>query len=247
MLRLELDAEAIRTTCVTLSERIDDRFPGSSLHAQSVKLTSLADRAEQRSIQVAAPIRWVRVSYVVLGIVVLLGLLLAPVDLSTSGGDRDVIEWAQVFEAVANDIILLGAGIAFLVTAEARLKRRKVLRELHQLRSFAHIIDMHQLTKDPQRIKGEHAAHEMPSSPRATLTAYDLGRYLDYCSELLSMDSKVAALYVQHFDDGPTLAAVTEIEQLTSGLSRKIWQKLMILMSTHPEASPTSGALGTPD
>lgn len=246
MLRLELDSEAIRATCGTLSERIDDRFPGSSLHAQSVKLTALADRAQQRSIQVAAPIRWVRVSYVVLGIVVLVGLLLAPVDLSTSSGDRDVIEWAQVFEAVANDIILLGAGIAFLVTAEARLKRRRVLRELHQLRSFAHVIDMHQLTKDPQRIKGENAGHEMPSSPRADLTAYDLGRYLDYCSELLSMDAKVAALYVQHFDDGPTLAAVTEIEQLTSGLSRKIWQKLMILMSTHPEASPTSGAPGTP-
>jgi hypothetical protein len=57
---------------------------------------------------------------------------------------------------------------------------------------------------------------------------------------LLSLDSKVDALYVQHCDDGPTLAAVTEIEQLTTGLSRKIWQKLMIVMSTHPEASALS-------
>lgn len=240
MLRLELDADAIEATCANLSERIDDRFPGSSLHTQSNRLTELADRAARRSIEVAEPIRWVRVSYIVLGILVLVGLLLAPVDLSTSSDDRDVIEWAQVFEAVANDIILLGAGIAFLVTAEARLKRRKVLRELHQLRSFAHVIDMHQLTKTPQRIKGEGSALATKSSPEADLTAYELGRYLDYCSELLSLSSKVAALYVQHFDDGPTLVAVTEIEQLTTGLSRKIWQKLMIVMSTHPEASPLS-------
>lgn len=244
MLRLELDAEAIRATCVQLSERINDRFPGSSLHAESKRLTALAERAARRSVEVAEPIRWVRVSYVVLGVLVLVGLLLAPVDLTASGDDRDLIEWAQVFEAVANDVILLGAGIAFLVTAEARLKRRKVLRELHQLRSFAHVIDMHQLAKNPQRIKGEGAALATEYSPAADLSAFELGRYLDYCSELLSLDSKVAALYVQHFDDGPTLVAVTEIEQLTTGLSRKIWQKLMILMSTHPEASPTSDAPG---
>lgn len=240
MLRLELDADAITATCVSLSERINDRFPGSSLHTQSTRLTKLAERAAQRSIEVAEPIRWVRVSYVILGIIVLVGLLLAPVDLSTSGDERDLIEWANVFEAVANDIILLGAGIAFLVTAEARLKRRKVLRELHQLRSFAHVIDMHQLTKGPQRIKGEGSGLATKFSPEADLTAYEVGRYLDYCSELLSLDSKVATLYVQHFDDAPTLAAVTEIEQLTTGLSRKIWQKLMIVMSTHPEASPLS-------
>jgi len=37
------------------------------------------------------------------------------------------------------------------------------------------------------------------------------------------------ALYVQKFDDGVALSAVNEIEDLTTGLSRKIWQKIMIL------------------
>jgi hypothetical protein len=36
-------------------------------------------------------------------------------------------------------------------------------------------------------------------------------------------------VYVQNFDDSVTLAAVNEIENLTAGLSRKIWQKIMIL------------------
>jgi hypothetical protein len=63
------------------------------------------------------------------------------------------------------------------------------------------------------------------------MTRFELGRYLDYCTELLSLISKIAALYVQRFDDEVTLGAVNEVESLTSGLSKKIWQKIMILDS----------------
>lgn len=56
-------------------------------------------------------------------------------------------------------------------------------------------------------------------------------RYLDYCSEMLSLIGKLAAFYVQKFDDPVALAAVNEVEELTSGLSRKIWQKIMIVNS----------------
>ncbi|TMP99740.1 MAG: hypothetical protein E6L09_08785 [Verrucomicrobia bacterium] len=67
------------------------------------------------------------------------------------------------------------------------------------------------------------------SSPRRTMTDFELSRYLDYCSEMLSLIGKVAALYVQRFDDPVALSAVDEIEDLTTGLSRKIWQKIMII------------------
>jgi poly-beta-hydroxyalkanoate depolymerase len=61
------------------------------------------------------------------------------------------------------------------------------------------------------------------------MSAYELTRYLDYCSEMLSLAGKVAALYAQNFPDAVVLAAVNEVETLTTGLSRKIWQKIMIL------------------
>ena len=67
------------------------------------------------------------------------------------------------------------------------------------------------------------------------MTRFELGRYLDYCSELLSLVSKIAALYVQRFDDEVVLGAVNEVETLTNGLSRKIWQKIMILDTTTGE------------
>ena len=83
------------------------------------------------------------------------------------------------------------------------------------------------LTKDPERLMS-HPAPTM-SSPARTMTRSELGRYLDYCSELLSLTSKIAALFVERFDDPVTLGAVNEIESLTAGLSRKIWQKISML------------------
>ena len=47
---------------------------------------------------------------------------------------------------------------------------------------------------------------------------------------MLSLTGKVAALYVQDFEDGVALQAVNEIEDLTTGLSRKIWQKLTVVV-----------------
>jgi len=64
---------------------------------------------------------------------------------------------------------------------------------------------------------------------RRALTPFELARYLDYCSEMLSITGKIAALYAQDLEDGVVLAAVDEVEDLTTGLSRKVWQKLMIL------------------
>jgi len=48
---------------------------------------------------------------------------------------------------------------------------------------------------------------------------------------MLSLIGKLGALYVQKFNDPVALAAVNDVEQLTTGLSRKIWQKIMILNS----------------
>ena len=61
------------------------------------------------------------------------------------------------------------------------------------------------------------------------MTRVELGRYLDYCSEMLALNSKLAALYAQSLHDPVVLAAVDEVETLTTGLTAKIWQKLVIL------------------
>ena len=104
---------------------------------------------------------------------------------------------------------------------------------------MAHIIDMHQLTKDPERFAGPTPPGE--TNVRRPQSPAELIRYLDYCSDLLALLSKIAALYVQNFEDPVTLSAVNEVENLTNGLSRKIWQKIMIfdrILAANPTPGP---------
>ncbi len=117
--------------------------------------------------------------------------------------------------------------MVYLWSLETRWRRRKALQKLHEQRSIAHVIDTHQLRKDPDRIKRKGV--DTSSSPRQDLTPFELGRYFDYCSEMLSMVAKIGALYVQGYEDPIAVNAVDELETLTTGLSRKIWQKIMVL------------------
>ena len=133
--------------------------------------------------------------------------------------------------------MLVGAGVFFLVTAETA-SSAAALTALRELRAVAHIIDMHQLTKDPEWVLERGTRTSL--MPSGGLSRFELSRYLDYCSEMLSITGKIAALYIQHFDDDVALAAVNEVESLTAGLSGKIWQKLMILYAMGPDADGAS-------
>ena len=170
------------------------------------------------------PIRLTSILIIVLG---LAGLIYSLTFLDLKISDTTITTIVTVSEAFFNDIILIGAAIFFLITFETRLKRKRALDALNELRSIVHIIDMHQLTKDPNLVEGDQ--HSTTSSPKRTLTKFELQRYLDYCSEATAIISKVAALYAQSLNDEIVISAVNEIEVLCTGLSRKIWQKLMIL------------------
>ncbi|HYH85137.1 MAG TPA: hypothetical protein VEX60_06615 [Pyrinomonadaceae bacterium] len=224
-----LDSEKIIDTIGTLCRRIDERFPGSGLGRVCQELLTIAVESQKRSAWIAKPQKSLRIIVGTLIAIIVVGLLivLANADWPRSGFDLVVL--VQVSEAGINVFILLSAAILFLVTGESRIKRGRALKAIHELRAIAHVIDMHQLTKDPERLLVR--GMETPSSPKRNLSPSELMRYLDYCSEMLSLIGKLAALYVQKFDDPVALAAVNEVEELTTGLSRKIWQKIMTLDS----------------
>jgi hypothetical protein len=132
----------------------------------------------------------------------------------------------QSLEAAVNLLILFGGAAWFLLTLEERFKRQRALDALHELRSLAHVIDMHQLTKDPTMLLG---APRTAASPERTMTRFELTRYLDYCAEMLALIGKLAALYAERMRDSVVIEAVNDIENLTTDLARKIWQKIMII------------------
>ena len=58
--------------------------------------------------------------------------------------------FVQALEATISSVVFIGAAILFLVSWENRIKRKRALAAIHELRAMAHIVDMHQLTKDPE-------------------------------------------------------------------------------------------------
>jgi len=236
-----LDVDRVLATLVVLRKRIGERFPDSGLERICDELVQHGEHARERAAEIGRPLVWLRVlSTVLVGSIILasigvFGVVQMPKD------SIDAAELIGIVEAGINDLVLVGAAIFFLLTLETRIKRRRALAALHELRSAAHIIDMHQLTKDPERLL--HRGPDTESSPRDPMPAFELTRYLDYCSEMLSLTGKLAALYVERFDDSVTLSSANDLENLCGGLSRKIWQKIMIVQTL---SAATSGASKSP-
>lgn len=220
-----LDVEKVIETIRHLDLRIQDRFPNSGLGKVCGELEDLAEVTKQRIEWIKTPKMWIRIG---IGSIIVLMIVILVYTISTfkvSSGDFTVGDLVQISEAGINDIVLIGAAIFFLFSVENRVKRGRALKVLYELRSIAHVIDMHQLTKDPSR----QASHNTAHSPKVNLSPLELTRYLDYCSEMLSLTSKVGALYAQAIDDGVVLQTVNEVEELTTSLSQKIWQKIMVI------------------
>ena len=228
-----LSADKIVASTDMLCKRIHERFPNRGISKVCAELNQLAHDTCERAEWINKPHWPLRVGIIILvGLLIfVIGALFLEVDITV--GAIDFVQFLEAINNGINDIILLGAGIFFLFTLEARLKRQRALEALHELRSLTHVIDMHQLTKDPERVLNRWV--KTHSSPSNAMTVFELSRYLDYCSEMLSVIGKIAALYVQDFHDSVALSAVTEIENLTNGLSRKIWQKIMILHTLENE------------
>lgn len=224
---LVLEPPLVADTIARLKGRIDARFPGSGLGRICAELLVTSQTAAARAEEFGRPILPIRVLTLLLVALLAAAICLAVAATGLRWGHVEIIDVIQVTEAGLSESVLIGAGLVFLVGLERRLKRSRALEAIHVLRSVAHIIDMHQLTKDPERLLARYSTTS--ASPRETMTAFELNRYLDYCSELLSLTGKVAAIYVQRFDDPVVLEAVGEIEELTTGLCQKIWQKVNLL------------------
>lgn len=232
----ELKLEHIERTVGTLRRRIDERFPGSGLGRVAAELERVTVETGPMLERIRKPHHGLRAAIVmsVLFIALLIGAFAASVGTRGFDDGGGVGGMMQALESTVQNIIFLGIAIYSLVTLETRLDRKVSLRELHRLRSIVHIIDMHQLTKDPEHLLSP--GNTTASSPERRLSQFELARYLDYCTELLSLSSKVAALHVQYVNDPVVLNAVNDIEVLASNLSSKIWQKLMILDTVRASA-----------
>ncbi|MFN8191763.1 MAG: hypothetical protein U0R78_15235 [Nocardioidaceae bacterium] len=225
-----LDAAPVRATVERLEQRIAARFPDRGLRRVAGDLVALARDVAEGSTVIRGRVHAVRLTARVLSAGVVIAtvavLVVALHDAVTTGPDHS-FDWVPLIESTINDLVFAGLAIFFLHALPGRLERGHLLDLLHRLRSLAHIVDMHQLTKDPERLRDTFSP--TPVSVEPALDRDQMEHYLDYCSELLSLVGKVAALCAEESRDPLVLDTVSTIETLTTSMSRKIWQKISLL------------------
>ncbi|GIL02119.1 MAG: hypothetical protein BroJett030_20180 [Alphaproteobacteria bacterium] len=227
----QLDPARIINTAIVLERRIGERFPDAGIRKVCGELINLARDTRTEADRLAQPIWWLRGLVAMVIVAGALMFVFIGSFITFDRIDRVGLGIVEQVEASINTLVLAGLGLFALVRLEERIKRRAAMKGLHGMRSLIHVIDMHQLTKDPIAFASDF--RPTASSPKRVLGRTDLKRYLDYCSEMLSLTGKVAALYAQAVNDRDVLEAVNDIENLSTNLSRKIWQKIMLI---EPEA-----------
>lgn len=232
-----LNADSIVKTLRRLHDRISERFPDRGLRAVAAELLSIAENDSAKAARIMRPYLSVRALVAAIIVAGVIGQIVIFRNVHVGlDDDSDVLDLFQGVEATLNTLVLMGIGVFFLTTLEERIKRKRILEDLHELRSIAHVIDMHQLTKDPTVILNE--GQRTKSSPVVEMSRFELTRYLDYCAEMLSLTGKLAALYAQNMRDTVVIQAVNEIEALCTSISGKVWQKIVIIESrgSHSDA-----------
>jgi hypothetical protein len=224
-IQAELEPDRIVMTIELLTQRIEARLPDRNLPKVARDTRAAASEAVSLATTITEPIPWIRIvsGLIALAMVAVVAKLTYHLKFTNADG------WATLdgINSGISTLIYLGLAVLFLFTLESRIKRRRALRALQELRALAHVIDMHQLSKDPQW--HEHRESSPWDKENEHMDPYLLGRYLDYCVDLLALIGKLAALYAQNSQDGVVLQAVEEVENLTATLATKIWQKIMLI------------------
>ena len=240
-----LDAPSIVATLERLRDRIVQRFPDAGLGRVGAELVTTARQTAASVARLSRPFILLRL---IVGLVIVSWLgatawVISEIKWMEVARRTDPAALAQGLDSLVNLLLLAGAAIWFVITLEQRLKRARTMKALYRLRSVAHVIDMHQLTKDPTMVLAQASTTSL--SPKREMSEFELARYLDYCAEMLALTAKLAALYAGATSDERIISAVNEVEDLASNLGRKIWQKIMILSQLNETPTRASAAIGS--
>jgi hypothetical protein len=230
---VQLAADHVWATVAHLERRVAARFGERGLTKAARDLGALVRLVQSEADESRDRLRRTTLAARGVGIVIVAATLVAlgfTLRSAIIDGLARTVDWVPLVESTVNDLVFAAIALVFLWAFPERLERRTLLRLLHRLRSLAHVIDMHQLSKDPEQLSASYTP--TPQSIVHGLDAEQLYHYLTYCSEMLSLTAKTAALCGEHSTDGVVLETISYIETLTTELSNKIWQKISLL--PHP-------------
>jgi hypothetical protein len=205
-----LDPNKLIRTSEELAEWIGKEFPHAHLAVVAAGVHQIAQEAVVKASRIRQPILLLRIP--IWGLVAL-AVAGAVHQLAT----HRLSEILQFLDETKGAALYLFAFLLAFITLEVRWKRRRALKAISDLRAQAHIVDMHQLAKDEAIEQFREEDHRTGK----ILT------YLHACTALLALLSKIGQLYVEHFPDTVATQAANDFEMITTGLSNKIWMKIL--------------------
>ncbi|MFM7594479.1 MAG: hypothetical protein ACKO85_22015, partial [Isosphaeraceae bacterium] len=155
--RIQLDPAKILATSATLALRVDERFPESGLAKLASELAEIA-RGTVRNIERSGrqiPILRFGVLFFIFVSILLISLMTRYVHLNWESLTNidDPGDLIQAIQATIETTVFIAATIAFFFGWENRIRRRRAMVALHELRTLAHLVDIHQLNKTPDTVR----------------------------------------------------------------------------------------------
>jgi len=216
-----LDPEKLTSTASQIASWLKGEFPQAHLTVVAEDVCKLTREATAKAGAIARPAWPLRLLLLLLFAGVVFGLY----QWVKQNDIRTVMKLADDMKFAGMYIV---AAVVFLITLEMKWKRLRVLRAVHELQSVCHIIDMHQLAKDPSIERFREQRDDFGNA----LFYEKVDEYLHACTALLAIVSKLGQLYIDRFPDPVATKAVNDFEETCTGLSTKIWSKIIYLNQT---------------
>ena len=179
-----------------------------------MELLSIAQTTENRIKEATRPIYSIRVfSTLAIG-ASFVGLWLILKHINTRWEFGTITEIFESADACFNLVVLLAGLLWFLFTLEARIKRKRVLGYISELREFAHLIDVTQLYYTPDLYESD------PDSNRSSLKLDYT--YLFLCTQMLAVISNLAPLYTKSASSDSIWRAASDVETLSNDIATKL-------------------------
>lgn len=234
-----LDPARIVETARRLSQRVHERFPGRSLDAHVARFADHAERVIATGGKAMAPPAWLQVAGWIGGFGAIL-LLAVPFWLAKRLEPPERL--TDSLQAIDSAITIFAGTVAGYFTMRSitqAYSRKRALKGLQALRSFAHVADMLQTNKSPARLLFPTVA--TASSPMLEEDPVLVSRYLGYCAEFYALVAKVAVLYGDWVQDATVLSTVDDIEVLCSDFENRVALKILQLDRLVARMPPTAG------
>ncbi len=215
--RHRLDPAKIIETADHLALRVNEKLLESTLAGLAAELAQVARQTEERARQARRPILAIRIASILAVCGTLLGLWYLARHIHARWEFGTITEVFEATDAGFNLLVILAGALWSFLTLEARIKRRKALASIEELRDFIHVIDITQLYYTPDLYNPNPA-----NSPTSLNIDYT---YLLFCTEMLTLISNLAPLYTRGAAGDSILRAVSDVELLANAISAKLLSK----------------------